>query len=102
VIRYWPISTIRNWPYLAPEIARGLDVALETRKLTQECYRACILACDFIPAAPVGLVLIKDEGSLPKHAFLKKPPAADLGHLERFCMCENFDGEMFLMVSALH
>ncbi len=101
-MRYWPISTIRNWPHLAPAIVRALDVALETRKLAPACYIACIHACDSVPAASVGLVLIKDKGSLPKHAFLKRPEAAELWHLERFCMCENFDGEMFLMVSALH
>jgi hypothetical protein len=101
-MRYWPISSIRNWPYLAPEVVRGLDTALATRKLTQDCYRACIRACEFVPAAPVGLVLIKDEGSLPKHAFLKRPEATELSHLERSCVFENFDGEMFLMVSALH
>jgi hypothetical protein len=101
-MRYWPISAIRNWPHLAPATVRALDAALVTRQLTSECYVACIRACDSVPAAPVGLVLIKDEGSLPKHAFLKRPEAAELCHLERFCMCENFDGEMFLMVSALH
>jgi hypothetical protein len=103
IMRYWPISTIRNWSYLAPEVGRGLDAAIETRKLTQECYTACVLACDFVPAAPVhGLVLIKDEDSLPKHAYLNKPPIEELRHLERFCMYENFDGEMFLMIHSLH
>jgi hypothetical protein len=101
-MRYWPISTIRNWPHLDPEVARGLDVALETRKLAPSCYMACIRACDSVPSTLIGLVLVKDEGSLPKHAFLKRPGALVLHHLERFCMCENFDGEMFLMVSALH
>jgi hypothetical protein len=102
-MRYWPISTIRSWPCLTPATMRALDAAAETRELAPVCYRACIRACNFVPAAPVhGLVLIRDEGSLPKHAFLKRPEAAELWHLERFCMCENFDGEMFLMVSALH
>jgi hypothetical protein len=101
-MHYWPISTVRNWPYLAPATVRALDAVLETRKLAPTCYIACIRACEFVPAASVGLVLIKDEGSLPKHAFLKRPEAAEFCHLERFCMCENFDGEMFLMLSALH
>lgn len=102
MMRYWPISSIRNWPWLAPATVRALDIALETRKLAPACYVACIHACSFVPAIPVGLVLIKDEGSLPKHAFLERPGPLAFQCLERFCICENFDGEMFLMASALH
>jgi hypothetical protein len=102
-MRYWPMSSIRNWPYLSPAAARVLDAAPETKTVPQRFYIACVHACRSVPAAPVnGLVLIKDENSLPKHAYLKKPPTTELGYLERFCMCENFDGEMFLMISALH
>jgi hypothetical protein len=98
-MRYWPVSSLR----LSPEVERGLNAALETRKLPVDVYEACIVACQFTPATTVhGMVLIKDECSLPKHAFLKRPPVTDLEWLERFCMCENFDGEMFLMISASH
>jgi hypothetical protein len=98
-MRYWPISSLR----LAPKTERGLNAALETRKLSAEVYKACIVASRFTSAAAVhGLVLIKDEGSLPKHAYLKRPPATDLEWLERSCMYENFDGEMFLMINSLH
>jgi hypothetical protein len=100
-MRYWPISSIRHC--LTPAAARALDAAPETKALSERFYIACISACQFVPAAPVhGLVLIKDEGSLPKHAFLKRPGAAELSHLERFCICENFDGEMFLMINSSH
>jgi len=98
-MRYWPISSLR----LEPDIARELRTALKTRKLPADVYIACILACDFVPAATIhGMVLIKDECSLPKHAFLQRPPITELSHLERFCICENFDGQMFLLVSSSH
>ena len=101
MMRYWPISSIRHC--LSPAGIRALDAAPSTRALPERFYIACVSACQFVPAAPVhGLVLIKDEDSLPKHAFLKRPPTTELEHLERFCICENFDGEMFLMISALH
>jgi hypothetical protein len=98
-MRYWPVSSL----CLTANMARGLHTALETRKLSAEVYRACLVACEFTPAATIhGMVLIKDDCSLLKHAFLKRPAATDLGRLERFCICENFDGEMFLMISSSH
>lgn len=101
-MRYWPLSILAQSP-LMPS-AYGPELRSFYHRLPSEpTFHACLNVARETPYVPMsGLIVVQTVNSPSRFAYVGRPTRAEWERLERAAAVQFENGDMALLIDALH